>query len=171
MRDKRFRLDRALYIGLRRHFLTFCTADRRRCFADAIIVGVVREEILQCAALFDFAVIAYCFMPDHLHLLIEGETDGSDALAFIHQAKQRSGYELVRRGLGRLWQPSFYDRILRDDEATLPVVRYILENPVRAGLVVSPEAYRFSGTSRHEIDEVLEAACWEPRKENMRWLQ
>ena len=101
-------------------------------------------------------------MPDHLHLLIEGQCDAADALAFVHQAKQRSGYAYGQLGLGQLWQPSFYDRILRNDEETLSVVRYILDNPMRAGLVASPRDYPFSGFPRHTIQEAMEADSWQP---------
>jgi putative transposase len=162
MRPKRPRLDPALYIGLQRYFLTFCTAGRRRCFVDGAIVTLVRDQILRSAERFDFVVVAYCFMPDHLHLLIEGTTDGADAIAFVHQAKQRSGYAYRGTGPGRLWQPSFYDHILRNEDATLAVARYILENPVRAGLVASPAEYPCSGSLRHRIREIMEAACWQP---------
>jgi putative transposase len=162
MRDKRPRLDPTLYVGLQRYFLTFCTAQRRRCFVDAAVVHMALTQILRSADRFDVVVLAYCFMPDHVHLLIEAIRDDADAMAFVHQAKQRSGYIFARNGGGRLWQPSFYDHILRGDEATLPVVRYILENPVRAGLVASPADYPFSGSLQHGIAEVMEAACWEP---------
>ena len=147
---------------MQRYFLTFCTAFRRPYFVDAIVVNLTLKQILRSAELFDFAVIAYCFMPDHVHLLIEAGSDGSDALAFVHQAKQRSAYEFGRIQARRLWQPSFYDRVLRSDEETLAVTRYILENPVRAKLVTSPSEYRFSGSTRHTIDQIMEAACWEP---------
>jgi REP element-mobilizing transposase RayT len=39
-----------------------------------------------------FAVIAYCFMPDHLHLLVDARSDSSDCLRFIKRAKQFSGF-------------------------------------------------------------------------------
>ena len=101
-------------------------------------------------------------MPDHVHLLIEGCTETADARAFVHQAKQRAAYAFTQRWAARLWQPSYYDRVLRDDEETLAVARYILENPVRAGLVDSPTKYPFLGSIRHEVEDVLEAACWQP---------
>jgi putative transposase len=160
MRPNRPRLDPALYVGLQCYFLTFCTAQRRPLFVDAAIVNTVREQILRCADHFDFAVLAYCFMPDHLHLLIEATAEGADAIQFVHQAKQRSGYACGRCGMSRLWQPSFYDHILRSDETTPSVARYILENPVRAQLVGSPAEYPFSGSSRHSISEIMETACW-----------
>jgi len=164
MRPKRPRLDPALYLGVQQYFLTFCTAGRQPRFVDSAIVALVREQIWRCAECFDFAVLAYCFMPDHLHLLIEGTTDGADLIAFVHQAKQRSGYACRAIGSGPLWQPSFYDHILRNEDATLAVARYILENPVRAKLVTSPAEYAFSGSTRHTIDQIMEAACWAPSR-------
>ncbi len=44
----------------------------------------------------EFDVIAYCFMPDHLHLLVEGKSDRSDGKPFIARAKQYSGYYMLR---------------------------------------------------------------------------
>jgi hypothetical protein len=64
MLPKRPRLDPALYVGLKRYFLTFCTARRRRLFAQADVVQLLLEHILQTAQLFDIEVIAYCLMPD-----------------------------------------------------------------------------------------------------------
>jgi putative transposase len=162
MFPKRPRLEPALYIGLRRYFLTFCTAHRRRWFVQADVVQLTSEHILQTAPLFDIETIAYCYMPDHVHLLIEGCTETADARAFVHQAKQRAAYAFTQRWAAKLWQPSYYDRVLRDDEETLAVARYILENPVRAGLVDSPTKYPFLGSIRHEVEDVLEAACWQP---------
>ena len=162
MRPRRPRLDPSLYIGLQRYFLTFCTAQRRRWFVHAGIVQRVLEQILQSAELFDMAVIAYCFMPDHVHLLVEGCSDGADAIAFVHHAKQRAGYAFARTRNDRLWQPSYHDRILRHDEATIAVARYIVENPVRGGLVVAPADYPFSGSTRFTMEQLLDAVRWQP---------
>ena len=112
--------------------------------------------------LIDMEEIAYCFMPDHVHLLVEGLSEAADALAFVHRAKQLSAYEFSKTFGQRLWQPSFNDHILRDDEATLSVVRYIFENPVRAGLVKSPEDYPFLGSAKYSTREIVEAICWQP---------
>ncbi len=101
-------------------------------------------------------------MPDHVHLLVEGLREDSDALAFEHKAKQHAGYEFSKVIGRRLWQPSFNDRILRDDEASISVARYLFENPVRAGLVSDPREYPYLGSSRYTVEEILEAVCWQP---------
>jgi putative transposase len=147
------------HVGLHRYFLTFCTHARQRLFIRQDIVGVVLRQILRTADDQRFAVIAYCFMPDHLHLLIEARSEAADALRFIHRAKQLSGFQ-VSRMFGRpLWQSYGFERTLRDDEPTLAVARYILENPLRARLVERPESYRFSGSATYSVAEILEAAC------------
>jgi len=76
------------YLGPYRYSLTFCTDQRRAEFAQAAVVTLAREQILRAATEQAFAVVAYCFMPDHLHLLVEGQSDGSDCRRFICRAKQ-----------------------------------------------------------------------------------
>ncbi len=96
-------------------------------------------------------------MPDHLHLLVEGQSESSNCLRFISRAKQFSGYHFSRQFGQRLWQRYNFERTLRDDESTLVVARYILENPLRAGLVERPEDYPFSGSRTHQLADLLEA--------------
>jgi REP-associated tyrosine transposase len=85
-------------------------------------------------------------MPDHVHLVVEGVHEASDLRRFVKIAKQRVAYVLRRgRGIQTVWQEGYYDRVLRSDEATDVVIRYVLENPVRAGIVTRPEQYEHSG--------------------------
>jgi len=99
-------------------------------------------------------------MPDHLHLLIEAESEASDCLQFITRAKQFSGYYYARRVGGRLWQRYGFEHTLRSNEATLFVARYILENPVRANLVPRVEDYPFVGSCVYTVREILDAVTW-----------
>jgi REP element-mobilizing transposase RayT len=82
-------------------------------------------------------------MPDHMHLLLEGLEGRSDLRKFIKEAKQRTSYQAVRLGVGRLWQQGYHDRILRHDEDIARYVDYILQNPVRAGLVHRESDYPY----------------------------
>jgi REP element-mobilizing transposase RayT len=100
-------------------------------------------------------------MPDHLHLLIEGEQPDSDCLRFIARAKQYSGFYFARTFNSRLWQRYGFERVLRPDEPSQVVARYILENPVRAGLVANVEDYPFVGSFVHPLSELIEWAYWE----------
>lgn len=145
------------YRGLHRYFLTFCTYQRRPVFLSADRVETVLRQILRAAHDQHFAVLAYCVMPDHVHLLIEGQADCSDCRRFISKAKQLSGFHYLKMFGQRLWQLYGFERTLRDDEDSLSVARYIAENPVRAGLTLSPSEYPFLGSSVYPLSEILEA--------------
>ena len=97
-------------------------------------------------------------MPDHAHLLVEGLSDKSNLRRFVNSAKQHSGYAHGQARRERLWQGGYYDRVLRPSEDPKWVARYILENPVRAGLVESPQDYEFLGSDVWEIQDLL-GAC------------
>src|SRR4051812_2080022 len=101
------------YLGLNRYFLTFCTLNRRRSFTTTDCVDVVLQQILRAAGNHAFAILAYCFMPDHLHLLAQGETEASDGLEFIKRAKQLSAYYYKKAFERGLWQRYGFERTLR----------------------------------------------------------
>ena len=144
------------YVGPHRYFLTFCTDSRQRVFVTRDRVDLVLLQIERSAADEQFAIIAYCFMPDHLHLLIEGLAEPSDCRRFIGRAKQFSGYHHAKAFGHRLWQRYGFERVLRNDEATLVVARYILENPLRAGLVSRVEDYPFAGSRVYSLADILD---------------
>jgi hypothetical protein len=51
---------------------------------------------------------------------------------------------------GRLWQDAYHERVLRNEEQTKTVIAYLLNNPVRAGLVASAKEYPFSWSVDYE---------------------
>ena len=103
-----------------------------------------------------FAIVAYCFMPDHVHLLIEGLQESSDCKRFMTKAKQYAGSYYKKRFSQRLWQRYGYERILRSDDTILTVARYIVMNPIRAGLVTCPENYPFIGSLMFTLAQLLD---------------
>jgi putative transposase len=134
------------YVGFCRYSLTFATFQRICLFTAHDHVALALAQILRTAGEDQFAVLAYCFMPDHLHLVVEGCHQSSDLRRFVKVAKQRAAYAFrTERGISRAWQEGYYERVLRSDEKTDVVVRYVLDNPVRAGLVARAEDYPFSG--------------------------
>ena len=91
-----------------------------------------------------FLLIADGYMPNHLHLLVEGLAGGSDFCRFMKDAKQRTSYHAIRLGARRLWQDGYHDRIVRQDEDLAGYIDYIMQNPVRAGLVQRAEDYPYT---------------------------
>jgi putative transposase len=109
------------------------TWDRVRHFAEGRTVLVVSDRLLRQATAHDFEVLAYCFMADHVHALVAGCSERADLPAFVSAWKQQTGFLFARTTRTRLWQPGYFERVLRDDETSLAVARYIMENPLRAG--------------------------------------
>ena len=148
------------YRGPFRYFLTICTHQRALYFIDGRHVALVSEQFQRASREQAFAVITYCFMPDHVHLLVEGERDDADLKRFTKCAKQYSGF-YFRQATGRfLWQRYSFERVLRSDEATPAVAGYTIANPVRAGLVRCPADYPFWGSFVYTREQLLEYVQW-----------
>jgi putative transposase len=147
------------YVGLQRYFVTTCTAFRRPVFQDSILAANVATQFLQSARQVEFATIAYCFMPDHVHLLLNAESDHADLERLRKHAKQVSGFSYRRTHQDTLWQPGYHERVLRNDEETLTVARYVLENPVRAGLAKQLGEWPNAGSDVYGWKELF--AAWE----------
>ena len=107
-------------------------------FRDAAVVSLVKAQIMRTAEEQRFTVLEYCFMPDHLHLLVKGLTADSNLQQFAKMSKQRSGALYKRRYHARLWQSSYHDRVLRDPAQVRRVAKYIFENPVGQVLLCGP---------------------------------
>ena len=90
-------------------------------------------------------------MPDHVHLLLSAsETKG--VIELVREIKSRSTGMAWRHGYrGSIWQRSFYDHFLRQDEECRTVASYIIHNPVRNGMVEQWQDYRFSGSLVYEL--------------------
>jgi REP element-mobilizing transposase RayT len=72
-------------------------------------------------------------MPDHWHGLLQLEGDGP--LAGVMQNAKARAVNLARGRGGTVWMPGFHDHALRHERDLLPCARYIVANPLRAGLV------------------------------------
>ncbi|HZU13246.1 MAG TPA: transposase [Chloroflexota bacterium] len=89
---------------------------------------------------------AHCVMPDHLHVLLRLPPDSPPLGRLIGAFKRLTTRQSWEHGIrGRLWQPRFYDHIVRRSEDAGEIARYIRDNPVRAGLVTDADAYPYSG--------------------------
>ncbi|HEV2177775.1 MAG TPA: transposase [Terriglobia bacterium] len=143
---KNIRLPASSYIGRQWYYLTACTQGRVPRFRDARLVAENLELLSVRAKDLRFEVHAYCFMPDHLHLLASGSDDQSDCLTFINRFKQVSGFKFKQATGQRLWQHKSYDHILRPGERWEAVAYYIWMNPVRKGLCGQPDEWPFSGS-------------------------
>jgi REP element-mobilizing transposase RayT len=95
-----------------------------------------------------YSLYAAVVMPDHVHLICTPLMDENGSISIpeiTRTIKSESAHRInnVLARIGRVWQDESFDHILRGDESLRKKVGYILENPVRAGLVASPCEYRW----------------------------
>ncbi len=146
-RRKNIRLPDREYLGTKIYFLTICCEKRIPLFADPerarTIVGAIRD----CAENTGFRLHAYCVMPDHAHMLVEGTDGSADGAVYVRRFQQKTGFLLRNATEGRIWQRSYHDHILRKAEDCDGVAWYIWMNPVRRGMVRVAWEYEFSGSA------------------------
>ena len=128
VREKKHRLAEKLYEGPVTAAFTICLMNRSKLFVDETIINKFKEVLLAEATKFNCEVLVYQFMPDHLHLILQGKDEYSGLLNLVKLFKQKTGYWLSKNHpLGR-WQKDFYDHLLRKDEDLTKQIQYILEN-------------------------------------------
>jgi putative transposase len=93
---------------------------------------------------------AWCLMSNHVHLLAVPEREASLARALGRAHAQYAQYwNARRRSCGHVWQARFFSCPIMEGEATWTVARYIENNPVRAGMVATAQAWRWSSAEAH----------------------
>jgi putative transposase len=143
---RRHRLPRPYYLGWHNYFLTICTADRRKLLTDPALVGALVELMAEQFSRVKFSVFAYCFMPDHCHILVVSQAKTCNLAGAIRAFKGASAARARQLGVRNLWQRDYYDHILRSGESLHATAAYIFANPVRARLAKDPHSWPFSGS-------------------------
>jgi len=150
------RLPMDAYWGPRVYSLTLACVRRRRWFVDPKLVADCTEALRVVARNHNARVYAYCFMPDHLHLLMHGGTR-TFLPDLMHDFKQATGSAFAKATGRGLWQGGYHDHVVRSEEGVLRVARYIAGNPVRAGLVEEASLYPYTGSFDWDRSALVEA--------------
>lgn len=152
------------------YLLTTVTHHRQMVFADAGCARAAHEDIAFYARKFRMVSLAHVIMPDHVHWVVHPSTQDFERFArdqrerggkysgaperfylskIIEDYKRHAGF--VVNGLhgtrgAQVWQDGFRDDGLRTPEAIRAAVRYVVMNPVEAGLVATAEDYPYLAT-------------------------
>ena len=129
------------------HFLTFCTYQRWN------LPNWARDIVLKCCLKDDqrkFDLHVTVVMPDHVHMIFTPLTDQQRGRVFSLAeitggfkgvSSHRINQQLARRGL--IWQGESFDHVLRSSEQLDQKIAYVMDNPVRRGLVARHSDYRW----------------------------
>lgn len=117
------------------YLLTSVTQNREPIFSDWRLGRLLVREMRMLHDGGQVVSLAWVIMPDHLHWLVELGQLPLDTL--MRQLNSRSAIAINRRRgrRDRLWQKGFRDHALRRDEDIQSIARYVVANPLRAGLV------------------------------------
>lgn len=122
--------------------------DDRDIFLDDFDRSKFIEHIIRARKKGDFNFLAYCLMDNHAHLLIEENEEIGKSIKRI-----TVGYVLWHNNkygrTGHLFQNRFSSEVVETDSYLLTVVRYIHNNPVKAGIIKLPRDYEWSSYNQY----------------------
>lgn len=132
-------------------FITNVTFNRNNILIDNI--DLLTSSIKKVKDNSDFDIIAFVYMPDHFHLLIDSKN--KDITKIMQRIKMSFGNKYrIRNNVrsGRVWQNRYWDHIIKDQEDLNHHIDYIHYNPVKHGKVNSPFDWKHS--SIHEFKHI-----------------
>jgi putative transposase len=142
------RLARVVAPGFPHHLTQRGNRRQQTFFCDEDYQSYLELISEWCGAL-EVEILAYCLMPNHVHLIaVPRSADGlRRAIGEVHRRYSRMVN--FREGWrGHLWQGRFASCVL-DEPHLLTAARYVELNPVRAGLINTPSRYRWSSAAAH----------------------
>ncbi len=141
-RFHRFHITEAIY------FVSTKTRGNRRIFSDKRNSQILLNCIDNFRKKGRYLLLAFVIMPDHLHIMLK--PNGNENISKIMHSIKRGSSRLINQMWNRngsVWQSSFYERIIRNEKEFWEKVNYVYNNPLKAGLVESPEDYPYSSAN------------------------
>jgi REP element-mobilizing transposase RayT len=120
-------------------FITTCTADREPVFANPAYAREAVHSLYRVQCFNPFFLYAFVIMPDHCHFLLQVPEHGSIS-KIMYAYKRAVCFEVGRA----IWQSRFHIRFIQQPEK---IMEYIHLNPVRRGLCIEPNHYKWSSAS------------------------
>jgi putative transposase len=100
---------------------------------------------------YDFVIVGYVVMPEHVHLLMSEPETGTPSLA-MQVLKERTSRALSHKE-ERFWQLRFYDFNVWSARKRIEKLKYMHRNPVTRGLVAKPEDWLWSSYRWYSVGE------------------
>jgi len=118
------------------YHLTVCTDKRRAHFANTQVANTFCQTLQSLVAQKRITPLCWVLMPDHFHMLLR-LSEAQELAKAMNQLKGLTARNcnLAMERQGSLWQRGYFDHALRSEEDRIALARYIVANPLRAGLV------------------------------------
>lgn len=118
--------------------------ERKNIFSDEEDKQRVTDALLKVRNDGGFKLYAYCIMDNHLHLVIEEETERIARIVKRVGTSYAYYYNHKHQRVGHVFQDRFKSEGIKNDAQLLEVIRYVHNNPVKAGMVSYAESYLWS---------------------------
>lgn len=129
--------------------------NRQQIFEDDEDRQRFLETVLNYRAVCGYTIYAYCLMGNHIHLLLK---EGKEDLTLVFKRIAGSyvyWYNWKYNRCGHLFQDRYKSEPVEDDGNFLTVLRYIHQNPVKAGICKKAEEYDYSSMREYLSDPLL----------------
>ena len=165
---KRIEIEGHLY------YLTMVAQDRLPLFGQPSFVIPLIDSLNYYRHQYDFRLLGYVIMPDHVHLIIWPQGHGSIS-EIMRDFKKYTAVRLIRqasvegrdawlaafahagvktgRSKNKVWQDGFWDKIVYTEKFLRQKLNYIHRNPCRTGLVASPGEYPYSSYRNYAVGD------------------
>ncbi|HEY1577510.1 MAG TPA: transposase [Terracidiphilus sp.] len=136
------------------HFITFSCYHRKPHLRTVASKELFESALERARKRYNFVVVGYVVMPEHVHLLVNEPKIGT-----LDRAIQALKLSVTKRTrIHPFWQTRYYDFNVWNPEKTTEKLRYIHRNPIMRGLVAKPEDWPWSSFSHYAtgIEGVVE---------------
>ena len=141
-------------------FFTVATRDRNPVFRKPVGVALLRHALRKVRRRMPFSIDAMVVLPDHLHCvwtLPPGDADYSTRWRLVKSFVTRHGKTVTGGQADSIWQPRYWEHLLRDADDYRAHIDYIHYNPVKHGYVDEPLQWPYSSLGRYVSRGVLPA--------------
>jgi putative transposase len=161
------------------YFITFTLVEWQHLFHITQFAKIIIDSIKYCQANKELELLGYCIMPSHIHLIVRSEKNSLGSV--IRDLKKYTAYQITqelaknpnflpildtfathaqkikRNKTYKVWQDGYHPMVITSNRIFYQKLKYIHDNPVKAGLASSPEQFMYSSARNYaELDGVLE---------------
>jgi putative transposase len=167
------------------HFITTSCYQRRPLLGSPLNRDLFLQVLEDVRRRYHFIVVGYVVMPEHVHLLLS-EPERGNPSRVMQAVKQGFARRILRRprpaadprqanlagrevsAEGHIWQHRFYDFVVFTEKKRVEKLRYMHRNPVKRGLVLEPQQWRWSSFCDYAEGRHGPVLVNEPRRAKMR---
>lgn len=155
-------------------FVTTTVVQHNKVFERDVYCDLLVKNIKHYQSKYKFSVIAYVIMPSHFHWIVEVNPKFGTISSIMRDIKKYSAWDILEtieeneprlmnifiqsasnypRHKRKFWMSRFDDEVIRNEEMFWTKLHYIHTNPVKAGIVVKPEDYKYSSARNYILGD------------------